>query len=142
MALPEAPTGEPREVLQTIWDHAAETGKWPTFAQLDRRWDASHESDVLDVLRQLPPGFTYGDSFRTEPQDSTTIGLTVAGAHRRHGAGPALATFLDFIRVATRVQRGWQPPPDDPEAQPVITDQDYARHAGSLLGEAWLRVTP
>jgi predicted nucleotide-binding protein len=133
MALPEPPQGEPRQVLQAIWDHACETGKWPTFAQLDHRWDANHDSDVLDVMRQLPPGFTYGDNFRTEPQGSTVIGLTVAGAHCCHGAGEALSAFIDFIRVATRIQRGWQPPPDDPEAQPVITDQDYARHAGGLL---------
>jgi predicted nucleotide-binding protein len=134
MALPDPPRGEPCQVLQAIWDHASETGKWPTFAQLDHRWDAHHDSDVLDVLRQLPPGFIYGDSFRTEPQGSTVIGLTVAGAHCCQGARPALSAFLDFIRVATSIQREWRPPPDAPDAQPVITGQDYARQAGGLLG--------
>ena len=88
MVLPEPPTGEPRQVLQAIWDHALATGTWPSFAQLDHRWDTDHESDVLDVLRQLRPGFTYGDDFRNEPSGSTAIGLTVAGAHCCHGAGP------------------------------------------------------
>ncbi len=134
MALPDPPKGEPRQVLQAIWDHALVTAKWPTLAQLDHRWDAHHDSDVLDVLRQIPSGFTYGDSFRTEPQWSAIIGLTVAGAHCCHGAGPALSAFLHFISVATRTQKEWQPPPDNPEAQPIITDQDYARHAGGMLG--------
>jgi predicted nucleotide-binding protein len=132
MALPEPPEGEPRQVLQAIWDHASKTGEWPTFAQLDHRWDTDHESDVLDVLRQLPPGFTHGGSFRTEPQGSAAIGLTVAGAHCCQGTDAALSVFIDFIRVATSIQRGWQPPPDDPEAQPIITDQDYAVQARAL----------
>ncbi len=60
MALPDPPEGEPRQVLQAIWDHASETGKWPAFAQLDRRWDRNHESDVLEILRQVPRGLLTG----------------------------------------------------------------------------------
>jgi WD40 repeat protein len=132
MALPEPPQGEPRQVLQAIWDHAFEMGEWPTFAQLDHRWDAAHDSDVLDVLRQLPPGFTHGDNFRSQPQGSTVVGLTVAGANCCQGAAEALSVFIDFIRVATSIQRAWQPLPGHPEAQPVITDLDYVRQAHAL----------
>lgn len=130
MALPECPAGETGQVLQVIWDHTAETGKWPTFTQLDRLWDADHESDVLEVLRSLPAGLVYGGNFQTPPQDSTAIGLTVAGANACGGAKEALSVFVDFIRVATTIQRRWKPPPgSDADAQPTMTDQDYAREA-------------
>jgi hypothetical protein len=137
MALPEPPEGEPSRALQAIWDHAFETGKWPTFAQLDHRWDRNHESDVLEVLRQLPRGLTYGSGFESQPQDSTVIGLTVAGANCCQGAEEALSVFIDFIRVATSIQRGWQPPGDDPEAQPSMTEQDYIRQANGLPAAGW-----
>lgn len=132
MTLPKPPAGEGLELLQTIWDLAVETGNWPTFTELDHRWDSRHDSDVIDVLRQLPDGFTNGIDLRTQPQGTTRIGLTVAGAAACAGAEQPLAIFLDFIRVATGVERGWQPPPDNPEATPGLTDQEYAREAQRL----------
>jgi hypothetical protein len=97
MSLPQPPPGESRQLLQTIWDLAFETGNWPTFAELDHRWDSRHDTDVLDVLRQLPEGFANGIDLYTQPQATTRIGLTVAGAAACAGADETLATFLDFI---------------------------------------------
>lgn len=131
MSLPAAPGGEPGEVLQLIWDYALETRQWPTFVQLDRRWDRGHDSDVLDVLRQLPPGLSTGSSFASLPQGSTMVGLTVAGANCCRGAGEALSVFVDWVRVATRIEREWQTE-DDPQAQPSMTEEDYVREAHAL----------
>lgn len=132
MSLPEPPPGEGHELLQAVWDLAFETGNWPTFAELDHRWDSRHHTDVLDVLRQLPEGFANGIDLHMQPQATTRIGLTVAGAAACEGTQEVLAIFLDFIRVATGVEKGWQPPPDTPEVQPSLTDQEYARQAREL----------
>jgi hypothetical protein len=132
MSLPERPRGEGRELLQTIWDLAFETGNWPSFAELDYRWDSQRESDVVEVLRLLPEGFVNGIDLRNQPQGTTRIGLTVAGAAACEGAQETLSAFLDFIRVATGVEKSWRPPPDNPEAQPSLTDQEYAGEARGL----------
>jgi hypothetical protein len=132
MSLPEPPPGESRGLLQTIWNLAVKTGNWPTFAELDRRWDSQYDTDVLDILRQLPEGFANGIDLRIQPQPTSRIGLTVAGAAACEGAQETLSIFLDFVRVATGAEKGWLPPPDNPEAQPTLTDQEYARQARGL----------
>jgi len=132
MTLPEAPPGEGCALLQTIWDLAYTNFRWPTFAELDRSWDARHDSDVIDVLRQVPSGFTTGFSASTVPQNSTTIGLTAAGAAACHNSQEVLAIFLDFIRVAAAAEREWNPPSDDPDARPTLTDQQYGQQARNL----------
>jgi hypothetical protein len=132
MTLPDPPQGESRQLLQAIWDMTFQTGQWPTFAQLDRRWDSSHDTDVADVLRQLPEGFANGFDPRSQPQGNTRICLTVAGAAACDGAQETLSVFLDFIRVATGVEKGWEPPPDSPDATPSLTDQEYVSQAHGL----------
>ena len=132
MTLPEPPSGEFRPLLQTVWDLGMEHLRWPTFAELDRRWDARHESDVIEVLRQMPAGFMTGFSASTPPQGSTAIGLTVGGAAACEGSQEVLAAFLDFIRIAATTQREWNPSADEPEGRPRLTDQDYARQARGL----------
>jgi hypothetical protein len=56
MGLPEVPPGEFRDLLQEIWHAALETDEWPTFAELDHRWDSEHDIDVIGVLDRLPQG--------------------------------------------------------------------------------------
>lgn len=132
MTLPTPPPGEPSQALQAVWDIAFEMGRWPTFAELDRRWDSQHDSDVLDVLRDLPADLGTGFNSGVPPQASTRIALTVAGAAACQGATEALSVFLDFIRVATGYERAWRPPPDDPAAAPVLGEQEYVRQARAL----------
>lgn len=132
VTMPQPPPGESLQVLWTIWDLAFETGKWPTFGELDRRWDRQYETDVLHILSQLPEGLTNGFSTMPPPQDSTRIGLTVAGAAACQGARETLTAFLDFLRVATETEKAWRPPPETPEAHPSLTDQDYANLSHGL----------
>jgi len=131
MLLPVPPSGESRELLQAIWAFAVANHKWPTFAQLDSGWDSGHDTDVADVLRDLPEGFVYGFDRRIPAQDSTVISLTVAGVAACPDtlARETLEIFLDFLRVATSIQKGWQPPADNPDARPSLTDADYVREA-------------
>jgi hypothetical protein len=132
MTLPEPPEEEPRLLLQAVWDLSSEMQRWPTFAELDRRWDARHDSDVIDVMRQLPAGYITGFSSTMLPQASTTMGLTVAGAAVCQDSQEVLATFLDFLRVAAATEREWNPRTDDPDARPALSDQDYERRARGL----------
>jgi hypothetical protein len=132
MSLPEPPPGDGCHVLQTIWDLTFQSRIWPTFNELDHRWDARHDTDVTDVLRDLPDGLVDGFDRRVPPQPTTRICLTVAGAAICQGAQETLAAFLDFLRVATGVERGWFPPSDDPDASPALTDEEYARQARDL----------
>ena len=115
-----------------IWDLADESENWPTFGELDRRWDSQHDSDVMEVLRELPKGLINGIDLHVYPQETTRIALTVAGAVACKASGTTLTVFLDFVRIATESERGWQPPAGDPEAQPSLTDQDYADRSAVL----------
>jgi hypothetical protein len=132
MTLPTLPPGEGQQLLQTIWDLAFQTYAWPMFAELDHRWDSSHDSDVLDVLRELPPGLVNGADLHTQPQSTTRICLTVAGAATCRGAEETLKIFLDFIRVATSIEQGWLPRPDQPDAVPTLTDAEYVSQSRAL----------
>lgn len=132
MALPELPEGQPRLFLQAVWDLASERLRWPTFAELDRRWDAGHDSDVTDIMRQLPVGYITGFSSSMLPQASTAIGLTVAGVAACKDTQEVLAIFLDFLRVASASEREWNPSTDDPDARPSLGDRDYERQAHGL----------
>ena len=139
MTMPEPP-GEGRELLQVIWDIARGNGQWSTFAELDRRWDAHHDSDVLDDLRQLPDGLAFG--FGQRPRNETSIGLTVAGIAACENSDEMLSLFLDYLRQATKVQKAWQPPPGDPSALPSLSDEDYARNSTALPAENREKLLP
>jgi hypothetical protein len=131
MSLPELSQGESRRLLQVIWDFASETNRWPTLAELDLRWDSHRFSHVVEILRQLPEGVVHGIDLPGQPH-GTGIALTVAGAAACEGTREPLSAFLDFIRVATTVADNWRPPPDNPEAQPSLTDHEYAGKAQRL----------
>lgn len=48
------------------------------------------------------------------------------------GSQEVLATFLDFLRVATATEREWSPRTDDLDARPGLSDQDYELRARDL----------
>jgi hypothetical protein len=131
MGLPELSHGESRRLLQVIWDFASETNRWPTLAEVDVRWDSHGYSHVVEILRYLPEGVVNGIDLPGQ-MNRTGIGLTVAGVAACEGTEETLSAFLDFIRVATVVEETWRPPPDNPEAQPSLTDQEYAGKAQGL----------
>jgi hypothetical protein len=119
-------------LLQTIWDFASETGKWPTITELECRWDSQRNADIVEILSQLPEGVVNGSDVHDQPQGATRVGLTVGGAAACEGTQETLSAFLDFIRVATSVEESWRPPPENPEAPPCLTDQEYACEARGL----------
>ena len=134
MTLPQALSEGSRFLIQTIWEIADETEHWPTFASLDRRLDFQYDIQALDVLREIPPGFLYGvgPNSPMPPADSQEIGLTVAGVAGCQNTSEILLVFVEFVHMATRMEKGWQPPADKPDAQPGLTDTEFAARARTL----------
>jgi hypothetical protein len=134
MTLPEVPPGPSRHLLQVVWNIASETGHWPTFAELDRRLDSPYDIQALDVLRVMPEGFLYGVGPNSPMPlaDSHEIGLTVAGLAGCQNTSEILSVFIEFIQMATRLEKGWQPPPGQPDAQASLTDIEFASRARAL----------
>lgn len=132
MPLPRLLSGPHRQFVQAVWDLAFASLRWPTFAELDRRLDHAYDIQALDVLREIPPGFLYGVGTDSPPTDDQAIGLTVAGAASCAGTDELLVAFVEFIQMAARVERGWQPLPGEPDAQPCLSGAEFAEHARVL----------
>ncbi|MGH9466466.1 MAG: TIR domain-containing protein [Terriglobales bacterium] len=121
-------------LLQTVWDLACGILHWPTFAELDRSLYTRHEIQALDVLREMPAGFLYGigPTSPMPPTESQEIGLTVAGVEKCQNTSEILAVFIEFMQMATRTEKGWVPPPGQPDALPSLTEAEFASHASTL----------
>src|SRR6266568_3951970 len=134
MTMPDPPPGHARQLLQATWDVACHTLRWPTFAELDRVLDSAHDIQAVDVLRGMPAGFIYGTSPSSPvpPMDNQEIGLTVAGVAACQDTSEILSIFVEFIQIATRIEKGWQPPSDQPDAQPGLSDTDFAQRSSTL----------
>lgn len=114
------------------WELAISARRWPKFAELDRRLDQVHDVQALEALREMPSGLLWGVGTDSPPTDEQTIGLTVAGVAACHESEEILAAFIEFIQIAASTERGWQPPPDHPDALPQLTDADFAAQARGL----------
>jgi hypothetical protein len=134
VVLPQLSPGPSRQLLQAVWELAFGEGRWPTFAELDRRLDSVYELQALDVLGEIPPGFLYGvgPNSPVPPPDSQEIGLTVAGVAACRNTDELLTVFVEFIQMATSIEKGWQPPPGQTDAMPSLTDAEFALHARTL----------
>lgn len=108
--------------------------RWPVFAELDRRLYSSHDIQVLDVVRAMPPGFLYGvgPNSPVPPGDTQEIGLTVAGIAACPDTSETLSVFVEFIQMATGTEKAWTPPTDDPARMPTVTDADFVARARTL----------
>jgi hypothetical protein len=134
VALPIPPPGHARRLLETTWQLAGGSLRWPFFTELDRRLYSGDEIDVLDAIRATPPGFLYGTGPNSPlpPGDEQEIGLTVAGVAACPGTDEILSVFAEFIQIAAATEKAWQPPPGDPAMLPTLTDADFAARARAL----------
>ena len=134
MGLPQLSPGPGRQLLQAVWELASGAGRWPTFAELDRRLDSAFDLQALDVLREMPPGFLHGAGPNSQVPllDNEEIGLTVAGVAACRNTDELLMVFIEFVQMATGIEKGWQPPVGQPDAMPGLTDAEFALHARTL----------
>src|SRR5258708_6958917 len=103
MALPTPPSAQARRLLETTWQMASVSLRWPVFAELDRRMYSSYDIQTLDVMRVMPPGFLYGigPNSPVQPGEAQEIGLTVAGVAACPNTSEILSVFVEFIQMAT-----------------------------------------
>jgi hypothetical protein len=134
MAMPQLPSRPSRQLVQAVWELALGTLRWPTFAEWDRRLDSAYDVQALDALSEVPPGFLYGvgPNSPVPLPDSQEVGLTVAGVAACPNTSELLTMFVEFIQMATSVEKGWQPPPSQPDAKPSLSDTEFASRARML----------
>jgi predicted nucleotide-binding protein len=120
--------------------------RWPTFAELDRWVDRRYDIQIDDVLWEMPPGIMWGidPARRMIPSDSQEIGLTVAGVAACPNTDEMLSLYVEFVRLATEVERFWQPPLERPDALPDVREADFAGKSLLLpdIGADYLRLLP
>jgi hypothetical protein len=132
--MPTPPTGRCQEVVQATWYLTFSVGRWPTFAELDRWVDRHNDIEIVEAIREMPPGILYGvnpDRYMT-PSDDQEIGLTAAGIAACPDTEEILSVYVEFVRLATEVEKYWQPPLDAPNARPDLTDVDFASNSRLL----------
>ncbi|WP_240496252.1 TIGR02391 family protein [Streptomyces torulosus] len=134
-----APKGMPRpsgdegyKLLNSVWRHLAQTGRWPTFEQIDRSLyrDGIH---FEHAVAQLPEGLVMGidrDLKRRPPQTDQLIQLSLAGAVHCDDAAAEVKAFIGLVRLGGVVERDWEPAPDDPSApsHPYIDPEVLGSH--------------
>ncbi len=134
ITMPDPPPGQTRRLLQATWDFACRTLRWPTFAELDRVLDSLHNIQAVDVIRGMPPEFIYGASpgSPVPTMDSQEIALTVAGVAACQDTSEILSIFVEFIQMATSIEKGWLPAPGELETRPGLTDTEFAQRSKTL----------
>ncbi len=110
-----------RQLLQAVWDVLSTQERWPTFNEVDRHLYRMHGLDVAEVLHALPSELIYGGGERGAPRPDEQLRLTIAGVAACAGSNEDLAAFIEFVRHAAEVERGWTGPPLDPTLEPSLT---------------------
>jgi hypothetical protein len=82
----------------------------------------------------MPPGLLFGvdTSSPVLPAESQKIGLTIAGVAACQNADEVLSVFTEFIRLATSIEKAWQPPDDQPTALASLSDTEFASRSRTL----------
>lgn len=121
MEMPAPVDPRQRQLLQAIWDVLFTQERWPTFNEVDRHLYRIHGLDVAEVLQALPRELIYGGGERGAPRPDEQLRLTIAGVAACAGSNEDLAAFIEFVRHAAEVERGWTGPPLDPTPEPSLT---------------------
>jgi hypothetical protein len=90
----DPPSGQARRLLETTWQMAGGSLRWPVFAELDRRLYSGHDIDALDATQAMPFGFLWGIG----PNEDT--GRQFA-AHCPHLAEPRHGSWHYAVQVST-----------------------------------------
>src|SRR5690349_23770168 len=98
---------EPQRIfLATICNYFHDSGKWPTYGDLDRALMHRTDFDVEDLGRELEP-FMYDAPYSPmsgwDPQRATFLNLSALDRCVKEGICPALADDLDAFILAVRL---------------------------------------
>jgi hypothetical protein len=149
---------EQRILIDEVWLLLREKGRWPTFAELDRRLYNHCDLQVEGLLHGLPPGLLDGVDMGALPAfvENTQVALTVAGVEATARGRRELTLICAVLRYAVDVEREFEPPPGCLDSKPVLTSNEVAsrfdlvekadlldRVGAMLAAEPWGRkVTP
>ncbi|WP_158553883.1 phosphorylase family protein [Micromonospora deserti] len=128
VTLPEPVGATHQAALNAIWDLLLRGGRWPTFQELDQHLYRVYDLDAARLLPELPPGLLHGvDPGSIMPiAQTTTIGLTAAGAGATGRAERELDLFLTVVHHAVALERDYDSPADQPYLQPGLVSADVA----------------
>lgn len=113
--------------MQTIWDLFEQVGDWPTVGQVAYWLDRRHDVAFEDALPDVPAILLYGVGQGRVPSDDETIGLAVAGVAAAEGAAEDLRLVVAAVGLAADMQRSWEPPAADRDAELTFTASDLVR---------------
>lgn len=113
-------------LVDEVWALLCEAGRWPRFAELDRRLYRNCDLQADEVLRSLPPGIVAGDGALP---DDAEVALTVHGVARCGRGRRELGLFLEALALAVAAERDFEPSADG-SGRPSITAAQVARAGG------------
>lgn len=119
--MPRPSSDDGVRVVQAVWDLFFPRGDWPTVGAVARLIDRRHDLALENALQEVPHELIFGIDPRGGVYDQQIIGLTVAGAAVAQGSSEELEAFLAAVRLAADLDRAWVPPPNEPEADPILT---------------------
>jgi predicted nucleotide-binding protein len=125
--MPKPGSDDGRRLVQGVWDVFEQLGNWPTVGQVANRLDRLHDLAFEEALPDVPAPLLYGVHPGRVTSDEETVGLTVAGAAAAEGSAEDLRLVVAAVALAAQMQRAWEPPADDRDAELAFTASDLAR---------------
>ncbi|MFF7469929.1 TIGR02391 family protein [Streptomyces sp. NPDC008092] len=130
--MPHPSGDEGYKLLNSVWRYFAQTGKWPTFEQIDRILYRD-EVQFEGAMAQLPKGLLMGvdpDLKHRPPSSDQTIYLSLAGAVHCDDSAAEIKAFVGLVRLGAVIEREWEPDADDSSApsHPFIDPEVLRSH--------------
>lgn len=106
MTLPIPADSAQQTLLQAIWEAFSTGHQWPTFGQIDRRLDQTHQLDAQALLMAISPDLVQGAGSSITVPDDRELKLTIAGvaACDTNEAPMYVQLFLDSLRLAAEFE--------------------------------------
>jgi hypothetical protein len=113
-----------RLLLQVVYDYFEQHSKWPHFATIDRHMDLKYELDAASLLARIPNTILQRPRNSPVPQGGEELVLTILGISLCERNIRDLDLVFQALRLAATRRRGFEPPPDEPDAELHITSSD------------------
>lgn len=134
--MPSPNTPEQQTLLQTVWDLTTQAGRWPMFAEVDRRLDQLHGLEVVTLAASLQPGLLLQQNLQYA-RDDWPLQLSIAAVATCAGTAEVVELFLWGIALATERERVTEVGATAPELK--AADLAAAHPAtGDLIGQVGL----
>jgi predicted nucleotide-binding protein len=127
--LPTPTTMGQQLLLQMMWGLFSLKAKWPTFQEIDRKFDRAYEQDIVDVTRKMPNGLIVPQNLQYLNPDQE-IKLTIAGVAACDGSAELLGLFLGAVRLAAALEAELLESDDEPT---LTSDSLRALGSGVML---------